>query len=258
VKVDFERLRSAPKFRESTRAKQSEILLWAMNLETSEHVSHKDVAEMLFALGFPKANLTRIKDQFRKSKGIRAAGKELFLPAISFSDHCQEVFGDLFEEIVVFSHERLQKSRYLHSHAAEGLHSMTEFYCILYLIENSIRGHIEETLSKSIGQNWWDTVASAAMKRKHDDRTQKEAKNKWAPVRSEFGPFYSIDWPDLITIIRKEHDHFRNSIPDISFMHRFEDLSSYRNIVAHNGVLNDETALPRLKIYYSDWLKQVN
>ena len=35
------------------------------------------------------------------------------------------------------------------------------------------------------------------------DRLDKEKTRKWLPARASLGPLYSLDWSDLITLIRK-------------------------------------------------------
>lgn len=133
---------------------------------------------------------------------------------------------------------------------------MIRAYAHLYLLENSVRAFIEDVLSKKLGPDWWISAANAQMKKKHADREQNEKKKKWAPARSDFGPLYSLDWPDLITLMRKYEADFLPVLKDIRFLHRLEDLGMYRNVVAHNGVLRDADDFALIRIYYDNWIKQ--
>jgi len=132
---------------------------------------------------------------------------------------------------------------------------MAELHVALFSLENSVRRHIEKVLSVGLGHNWWDQAASASMKRKEQDRRANEVQNKWIPSRSS--PLYSLDWPDLVTLMRKYEDLFRPSIGDVNFLHRFADLGNLRNVVAHNGVIDEPMQFRRVELAIHDWIKQI-
>jgi hypothetical protein len=121
-----------------------------------------------------------------------------------------------------------------------------------------MRRHVENVLSRNLGENWWELAASLSMKRKEEDRRNNEMQNKWIPSRSTAGPLYSLDWPDLVTLIRKFPEMFGQSIPDINFLHRFSDLGNLRNVVAHNGVIDEPMQLNRIDLALHDWSKQIS
>jgi hypothetical protein len=58
-------------------------------------------------------------------------------------------------------------------------------------------------------------------------------------------------------IERKYEDLFRASIGDINFLHRFVDLGNLRNVVAHNGVIDEPMQFRRVELAIHDWIKQV-
>ncbi|MCR9241563.1 MAG: Swt1 family HEPN domain-containing protein [Rhodobiaceae bacterium] len=134
---------------------------------------------------------------------------------------------------------------------------MSEMYVVLHCLENSIRALIERVLKKKHGSDWWDKSASSPMKKKHEKRLKDEENDKWLPTRARSGPLYSIDWPDLITLIRKFESDFEPFIGSINFMHRFEDLGKFRNVVAHHGALKEARHYELVMHYYQDWVAQV-
>jgi hypothetical protein len=134
---------------------------------------------------------------------------------------------------------------------------MAGVYLSLFCLENSLRRHIEKVLSQNLGDNWWELAASSSMKRKEQDRRSNETQNKWIPSRSTAGPLYSLDWPDLVTIIRKYEELFKRTIPDINFLHRFSDLGNLRNVVAHNGIIDEPMQFRRIELALHDWAKQI-
>ncbi|KQB97479.1 hypothetical protein AL073_00560 [Loktanella sp. 1ANDIMAR09] len=256
--VDLERIASTTDFIEAKKTEQAAILIWAQAINLSGSVSLSELSDTFHRLGLSRPNPTRMRQQLSRSKSIRTVSKDQFLPQRALTLDCQQNFSDAITKLADLDTVQLQCPPFLKDGVFAGLQNMAEFYGLLYLLENSMRGFIEDRLLMNLGENWWDQIASSSMKQKHDTRTDKETKNKWAPARSDFGPLYSIDWPDLLTIIRKRHDDFKDKLPDISFLHRYEDLGHYRNIVAHNGILKDPKAIDRIKLYYSDWIKQIS
>jgi Swt1-like HEPN len=257
VSIDLTALVGSTEFSELSKPEQAEVLVWALFLKSGQPVSVAEISAAFFDLHLPRPNPTRIKEQLTKSRQALSAGGGKFKPSMIFAKACAGKFAGALSVELQFHSDSIARPPHTPEAAHQGLPKMVEFYAYLYLLENSIRGFIDSRLAVAKGADWWEKVASTGMKKKHEDRKTKEEQNKWAPARSEFGPLYSIDWPDLITIVRKEHQIFSDKIPDIGFLHRFEDLGHYRNIVAHNGVLEDEKAIERVKIYFADWIKQL-
>jgi hypothetical protein len=137
------------------------------------------------------------------------------------------------------------------------LEKMISLYAQLHTLENSIRRLIEKTLLAKFGTDWWTVSASSSAKKKHDDRLQKEQTRKWLPSRSSLGPLYSLDWSDLISIMRKFECDFVSYLGEIDFLHRFNDLGLLRHVVAHHGFVDDQAEFERVKLALRDWQKQV-
>ena len=137
------------------------------------------------------------------------------------------------------------------------LEKMLELYATLHTLENSMRRLIELVLKRKLGASWWDTAASTPQAKKHSDRLDKEKTRKWLPARSGLGPLYSLDWSDLISLIRKYETDFKSHIGEIEFLHRFADLGLIRHVVAHHGFVDDPKDYERVKIALYDWQKQI-
>jgi hypothetical protein len=137
-------------------------------------------------------------------------------------------------------------------------HKMAELYVILHCYENSVRHFIENTLSRELGNDWWEEVASDKMKALVEGRQGKEQKERWLSPRGKTSPLYYLEWGDLVKLIRKEQDIFLPYIGSLRFVeNRFEELESLRNIVAHNGVLPSEDDFQRVIISFRDWCRQL-
>lgn len=137
------------------------------------------------------------------------------------------------------------------------LHELSALYEALHVLENSMRRLIELVMARKFGPNWWDSAASVPMKRKHQDRLEKELTRRWMPARSSLGPLYSIDWADLITIMRKFENEFLPFVGDIDFLHRFADLGLLRHVIAHHGFIDDASEIQRIALALRDWNSQV-
>jgi hypothetical protein len=120
-----------------------------------------------------------------------------------------------------------------------------------------MRRLIDMVLSAHLGNEWWDTAAAQAHKRKHSDRLEKEQSRKWLPSRSELGPLYSLDWSDLITLMRKYEVQFLPFIGDIDFLHRYADLGLLRHVVAHHGFVDNSHDFERVRLALHDWQTQI-
>lgn len=137
-------------------------------------------------------------------------------------------------------------------------YKMSELYVVLHCYENSVRRFLEQVFYKNFGDNWWEKVANSDMKKRVNERREKETKNKWISPRGT-SPLYYIQWGDLVTLIRNNKDIFiPEYIDSIKFVEsRLEDLEKLRNIVAHNGVVPSEDDFQRVIIAFRDWSKQI-
>lgn len=257
----LEQLADTHAFREGKRSDQAEMVLWLLSRETpsSDGISLKEVLGAFEILALPKPNATRTKSDFRRSKNVRTVRDSIYAPTREFARSMEELLptpqlaaSDLLdlESIPIPPFVPLER-RY-------DLQKMLRAYSYLFLLENSMRGLVERVLSHHLGDEWWQLASNSSMKRKHNDRENNEHNNKWAPARSDYGPLYALDWTDLITLMRKYPEFFQPYVKDINFLHRYEDAGIYRNVVAHNGVLNDDDDFNLIRIYYRDWIKQLS
>lgn len=247
-------------FQTAGKIEQAEMLVWLLysNSIGNTGVSIAEVNNTFSDLALVKANVTRLKEAFRTSRVIRTLNKGSYAPTRDFSRQMELVVprSDVLDE-TIFSVDEIPPPPFVSSDRVKDLKGMIRAYAHLFLLENSVRAFVEEVLSTKLGADWWQIAANAQMKRKHADREDNENKKKWAPTRSEFGPLYSLDWPDLITLMRKYESEFLPALKDIKFLHRLEDLGMYRNIVAHNGVLREDDDFSLIRIYYDNWVKQI-
>lgn len=151
----------------------------------------------------------------------------------------------------------LKRTPLIDSEYVEDLEKMLELYATLHTLENSMRRLVEKVLTDKFDSDWWEKSSSAPHKKKHLDRMSKESERKWLPARASLGPLYSLDWSDLISIIRKYEDDFIPYIGKIDFMHRFSDLGLVRHVVAHHGFIDEAKDYDRVKLALHDWQKQV-
>lgn len=174
----------------------------------------------------------------------------------------RQKYGALLEqtpspEEVIRKRLDVSNTPFLDSADIENAYKMGQLYVAIHCLENSVRCLVRNVLSKTLGDNWWDKVASDPMKRKLTDRKSREAKNRWLSSRGADKLNY-MDWSDLVTLIRKSHKDFEKLIPDIKFIElRLEELENLRNTIAHSGVLPDEE-LARVELALKDWCKQVS
>lgn len=138
----------------------------------------------------------------------------------------------------------------------ESAQNMSQLYFQLHLLENSVRKYMEVVFQNKLGDDWWDAVANASNINKHKNRLEKEKENKWTPSRIDKGPLYSLDWIDLSKMMVRKEELFEEHFSDMNFFHRFSDLYGIRNVIAHNGDIDDEDTLLRIKLAIKDWIKQ--
>ena len=133
---------------------------------------------------------------------------------------------------------------------------MAKVYVLLYCFENSVRNFITTVLGNKYGPDWFNKIANNELKKKITDRQTKELKNRWHSIRGAH-PIYYTDIDDLLSIIRKEENLFKNFFEKISWIeNRLEDITLSRNILAHNNKL-PEREVSRLVLHFQDWCNQL-
>ena len=255
----LEALAKTERFRNGNKNAQAELILWCLYEETGRQpVSLTDVSKAFETVHLPKAKVDRLREHFRKSRNVRR-DRNGYAPTRDFLESCEDIRPaglQVSEEI--FDTGAIKLPAFVESERREDLERMVRVYAHLFLLENSMRGLIKTVLQKHLGSQWWEKASNAEMKRKHASRIANEESKKWAPTRSDFGPLYALDWTDLIKLMRKYPDEFLPYLGDVNFLHRFEDAGSFRNVVAHNGVLRQQDDFELIRIYYQNWIDQVS
>ncbi|MFC7397716.1 hypothetical protein ACFQU1_10980 [Chelatococcus sp. GCM10030263] len=193
----------------------------------------------------------RVSVRARQVKALHAA--DMYL---------EKAFPELFtslapNEIPAIDRSLLSAAPFIDQSYRSDLSDMARLYEALHVLENSMRRLIQAVLERKLGKEWWDVAASNPMQKKHKDRLEKENTRKWLPSRATTGPLYSLDWSDLITLIRKYEADFLPFVGEIDFMHRYADLGLLRHVVAHHGFIEDNSEFQRIALALRDWNSQV-
>jgi hypothetical protein len=256
---DLEDLAETNEFKEAKQIDRAAQIIWALCRAGRDGVTVDETIEAFHTLHLPKPNRTRLSEGLTASRSVRTLGKGRFAPVRDFSAAMQVVLPQ--KQIVpnsVFDVSSIEMPPFVKAERRDDLAKMVRVYAQLFLLENSMRGLIEDVLVAKFGAGWWDQAANASMRRKHEQRLKNERTKKWSPARTDVGPLYALDWPDLITIMRKFPDDFEPHLKEIDFLHRYADAGTFRNVVAHNGVIRDADDFDLIRIYYKNWLKQLS
>lgn len=136
--------------------------------------------------------------------------------------------------------------------AMQALPAYLAFFCL----ENAVRELVADRLAETRGADWWDACANSAMKKRVEGRQDKEGKNRWHIRRGEHEIYYT-DFGDLKLLIQNHWSDFEDLFPDQSWIAtRLDELEASRNIIAHSNTLDDRE-INRIRLYLSDWLRQV-
>jgi len=236
------------------------LIWWAEHRDGKASLSMNEICAYFDKARLPQPNTTRLDGDLRRSRFVkRVNGKRFQLSHEGIQEGVSSYpeFVPVQHPSDLISELTISACPYIDENDIADAKKMAELYVALFFLENSLRRHIERILSQSFGIDWWEKTASSSMKRKEQDRRKNEEQNKWIPTRSDAGPLYSLDWSDLVTLIRKHESIFLPTIGDINFLHRFSDLGNLRNVVAHNGVIDEQMQFERVKLAFFDWAKQV-
>lgn len=259
--IDLETLAQSQTFLDGNKTAHAEQIIWQLYSNSSDNrgISIREICSAFAELDLVEPNVTRLRTQLRGSRNIRKVNGDRYAPKRELSQSLSKKFShhsSLPEDS--FDVSSIATPPFVSNNRQEELAKMVKAYAHLFLLENSMRGLIEDVFSKHFGVGWWGQVANSKMKKKHSDRVANEQSKKWAPTRSDFGPLYALDWSDLITLMRKYPKQFKDRLKDINFLHRYDDTGTFRNVVAHNGVLRDQEDFDLIRIYYRDWIKQLS
>lgn len=133
---------------------------------------------------------------------------------------------------------------------------MQRAFRVLFVMENIVRDLIDQTFREADKTDaWFDTRATAEMKRKLSKRQDAETKNQWHVGRNR-EPIYFMDFGDLAKLIINNWDLFA-TLPGQSWVQsRLDEAEKSRNVIAHTNVLSSEE-VTRLRMYLRDWIKQI-
>lgn len=116
---------------------------------------------------------------------------------------------------------------------------MTEAYATLYIVENTLREFIQNTLEKHFGKDWFEKAIPKDIQKDCKKRYDKERKSPWVSTVENKLLWYS-DFNDLRKIIIKEENWllFQPYFQDQNIVvGKLKDLEFIRNIIAHNRLL---------------------
>ena len=135
--------------------------------------------------------------------------------------------------------------------------NMGEAYVFLYCVENSLRLLIDATLRQEHGANYFGTIqVNNSIRSKVANRKKAEEENQWLPVRGQVEIFY-FDFGDLSNIIQSNWGSFSQFFPNQTWItQRIDELSSIRNLVAHNSMIS-KTERDLIRVYYSQIMRQI-
>lgn len=247
--------------RASTRIDRAVLILsYYKYKEDKMHMTSGEISKSFELAHLARPNQTVLSQKLQSDR--RVSYRNGKAKALHTAD---QYFKDLFPEFLLVDdilaptvdRSLLTSAPFIDEDYIADLEKMAGFYEALHVLENSIRGLIAAVLNRKLGEDWWNQAANNSMKQKHDDRLIKESSRKWLPARSSLGPLYSIDWSDLITLIRKYEVDFIPFIGEIDFMHRYRDLGLLRHVIAHNGFVDDVSEMQRVTLALRDWNIQV-
>lgn len=133
---------------------------------------------------------------------------------------------------------------------------MAQVYPRMYVLENSLRFLITNTLKRKHGNDWWDSKVPAAVRRNAESRKNQEGRNRWHSRRGSHEIFYT-DFGDLSSIIINNWDDFKEVFPSQRWIQaRIEEIELSRNIIAHNNPL-PKREIKRLELYFEDLRRQL-
>lgn len=132
---------------------------------------------------------------------------------------------------------------------------MSLVYVLIAAFENSVRELISSTLKEEVGENWWESCVSQKIRDQATQRILDEEKIRWHTPRGN-DPITFTMLPNLLNIIRQNHEHFP-IIPNIEWASNiFEVIERSRNVIMHSGRVSTRD-MARLGTFIRDWAAQV-
>lgn len=236
-------------------------IIWYNQFSTGNpNIDIKTINEYFSAGHLPLYNITHLKKDLIKNKAIvKGDTKNTYKLNRNKLTELNSLYNFLIKEPIIYSESiNLNTIPCLSIDEVENAKKMAELYIVLHCLENSVRHFIENVLREQLGDDWWNITKSTDLNRRFEDRKSIESKKKWLSPRGNTSPLYYLDWGDLVKLIRKNEAVFDSYFPSIKFIElKLEELESIRNIIAHNGILPDDSEFERVKLYFNDWCKQL-
>ncbi len=250
--------------RASTRVDRAILFLaYIVKNSSKDFASLKDIEASFTRSFLPAPNVTILRDMLRRDKRAMIL-KDSARPRAEAFDFFNKLIPESLTEEPSFSSLPISlkisiaQTPMIGEEYIADLEPLTSLYAMLHTLENSMRRLVSKVLLSKYGDSWWEICSSAHQRRKHDDRLDKERKRQWLPARSSLGPLYSLDWTDLISLIRKHEVDFLPYIGEIEFLHRFNDLGLLRHVIAHNGFIEEmNSEIDRVRLALFDWQRQI-
>jgi len=130
---------------------------------------------------------------------------------------------------------------------------MGNYYKLFYCLEKSIRKIINETLTSSNGENWWDTTVPDDIKTNVKENIQKEI-DSGITLRSELEIDYTT-FGELGVIVQKNWSSFDAIFSSAkAFSRIMNNLNTLRGPIAHCSLLAEDE-ITRLQLTVKDWFR---
>lgn len=138
---------------------------------------------------------------------------------------------------------------------------MGEIYPYIYVLENSVRELIKNTLESVHGTSWWDNCASTETKKKASDRTDKQGKSRYYGAKAPH-PIYLVDLDDLRNLMIRNWTDMEPKLPKLPstqawVINILQMIEETRNIIAHDNPISKDDEL-KLKVNFKDWATRIS
>lgn len=135
--------------------------------------------------------------------------------------------------------------------------AMASTYMLLYVLENSIREVIDNTMTSKHGKDWWDSFAPDKLQTKVMDHMSGDQRDRWHQRRGN-RPIDYIDMNDLTSLMRKVHAEFvPDIIPDLEwFVRLIDEVYKSRCVVCHMNPLS-QVNISAVKLRCTHWQQQI-
>ena len=169
------------------------VVSYAKLFEGKAVLTMSEVGDYFESAHLARPNSTVLGGKFAADKRVSFRGGRA--KALHTADALlKDIYPELFQAPPIvqapkIDRQLLHSTPFIDDGYLDDLHDMIELYEALHVLENSIRRLIQAVLARNLGDDWWDIAASGPMKRKHEDRLQKEAARTWRSCPMEWCSF---------------------------------------------------------------------